>query len=273
MEYSNDIEMASYFGNYAVVKSIIQKKGGDLSKSKERPLNMAVMMGHLDVVKLLIEHGAKVNQTSNYSTPLSMAVRSNYKEIAEYLLENGASVNPIDNSCESALEVACGRNDLEMVKQLVERGADVNFVTHSQISPARTASGLGYLEILKYLHSHGASINSLDEVISPLYSASLGKQFETVKWLIEHDSAIVWETGLISQALCTPWKPSIHHLYSQKTRDTIKLSLLVWMKPNTNMAKLPKELLLFHIIPFVASRNRIISTDKNEFRKTTLLNK
>lgn len=55
------------------------------------PLWCAAAAGHLDVVKLLIAHGASVNSTTRTnSTPLRAACFDGHLEIVKYLILHGA---------------------------------------------------------------------------------------------------------------------------------------------------------------------------------------
>ena len=58
------------------------------------PLHRAVFDGHLDVYKLLIQHGADVNTKNEDGwTPLYWAVFEGYLEICKVLIEHGSDVN------------------------------------------------------------------------------------------------------------------------------------------------------------------------------------
>jgi hypothetical protein len=54
----------------------------------------ACSRGHTQVVRLLIEHGADVNQRVGSQTPLYMAAKNGHGQIVEQLLEHGAEVEP-----------------------------------------------------------------------------------------------------------------------------------------------------------------------------------
>lgn len=55
------------------------------------PLWCAAAAGHLDIVKLLVSHGAKVNSTTKTnSTPLRAACFDGHFEIVKYLVAHGA---------------------------------------------------------------------------------------------------------------------------------------------------------------------------------------
>jgi ankyrin repeat protein len=65
-------------------------------KDKNTPLFYAIDIGDIQVVKLLIEHGANIhNVNSNLKTALHIAVEGNYVDIVRLLLEND-----IDISCQ-----------------------------------------------------------------------------------------------------------------------------------------------------------------------------
>lgn len=57
------------------------------------PLWCAAAAGHVDIVKLLVSHGAKVNSTTRTnSTPLRAACFDGHLEIVKYLVMNGAGM-------------------------------------------------------------------------------------------------------------------------------------------------------------------------------------
>ena len=60
------------------------------------PLGIACFMGYVDIVRELVQHGAKVNLPDNHhpASPLCMALRGNHKEVVRLLIEQGAEVPP-----------------------------------------------------------------------------------------------------------------------------------------------------------------------------------
>jgi len=57
-------------------------------------LGMACFLGHADIVRALVAHGAQVNTENNaaVTAPLAMAVRGGHKEVVRTLVELGALV-------------------------------------------------------------------------------------------------------------------------------------------------------------------------------------
>ena len=70
------------------------------------PLCSAIMKGDLESVKKFIEYGTDVNEISNGLTPLMFAARYNKVDIIKYLLEKGAKKNTKDEKGNTALKYA-----------------------------------------------------------------------------------------------------------------------------------------------------------------------
>lgn len=96
-------------------------------------LHVAVEYDNLEIVRLLLDHNAKVNvKSKDKRTPLLMideTVRDeddkSVVEIARLLIAKGADINVQDDEGETALMMA-GDGNLEVVKILLEAGANPN---------------------------------------------------------------------------------------------------------------------------------------------------
>ncbi|XP_064210966.1 putative ankyrin repeat protein RF_0381 [Tribolium castaneum] len=77
----------------------------------------------IEIIKLLISHGADVNLLGKFSsdtlqcTPLSLAILYNDKQVAQLLLENGADINKENEDGTSALTLAKSYNHLDFLKK------------------------------------------------------------------------------------------------------------------------------------------------------------
>ena len=102
------------------------------TRYNKTPIQSAVVGGNLKMVKLLIEHGVKINSKSQFELPpLQIAVYNKNYEIVEFLLERGANVNQRFNDCEkdtstTALHIACMEGHNNIAEILMNYGADVN---------------------------------------------------------------------------------------------------------------------------------------------------
>src|SRR5262249_41233220 len=91
------------------------------------PLKNAAAHGHIEIVKLLLEHGADPNLREEGIAPhghaLYSAVANRHHEIAKLLLEHGAHPNPEVESSADALSRAISNSDQQMIDLLCSYGA------------------------------------------------------------------------------------------------------------------------------------------------------
>ncbi|KAJ5514045.1 hypothetical protein N7463_003597 [Penicillium fimorum] len=109
----------------------------------ERPVLQAIDNGHIGITKLLVEHGANIQEyqgeitvlvehganTQEYDGEsmdegaLSLAIQLGNVQIAELLLDHGADINCISSRGETALAEAA-MVSVDMFRMLLDRGAD-----------------------------------------------------------------------------------------------------------------------------------------------------
>lgn len=85
----------------------------------ERPLHMAVALGHAEMVKILLDAGADPNAkggTAEHS-PLHAAVQNGNVEIVALLLNAGADPNARDKQGRTALDMARDDASMALVEQ------------------------------------------------------------------------------------------------------------------------------------------------------------
>ena len=96
-------------------------------RDDETVLHWASSDGYVDVVQLLVKHGAAVNQPrKDGKTPLMLAAENNHLVVIQTLLKNGAKIDVQDNQGESALICAAKCNSETVVDYLLKRDADSN---------------------------------------------------------------------------------------------------------------------------------------------------
>ncbi len=128
------------------------------------PLHGAAQNGSLELVKLLVSKGAKVNAVDKeFSMPLAKAVQADNLEIAKFLLEHGAdkTINHSDTEFQTAIFKA---RSAKMAQLLIANGANVSDRDkkgHSVLLHA-VANHLDF-DLLKVLLQNGADINAQDK--------------------------------------------------------------------------------------------------------------
>ncbi|HUN73938.1 MAG TPA: ankyrin repeat domain-containing protein [Steroidobacteraceae bacterium] len=194
------------------------------------PLIFATRQGDLQIVKILVEAGANVNQTSEFDwTPLLVATQNRFYRIGQYLLEHGANPNLANGGGWNPLYIATHNRNiergdypvpkpdmdhLEFIKLLLAHGANPNlrmlsstetrtvftneWLDGSGATPFLRAAQSGDLVLMKLLMAHGADPRIPTFInVTPLMVAS----------------GIGWVEGVTYE-----WSP-------QETYDTVKFLL------------------------------------------------
>ena len=85
-------------------------------------MRRAAELGHLEIVKYLVEMGTQVNACNNYA--IIFAAKNGHLDIVKYLYNNGADVCAQHNR---AIRYATTEGHLSIVKFLINCGAHTNY--------------------------------------------------------------------------------------------------------------------------------------------------
>ena len=152
---------AAQNGDQAQVRALLQQKVNVNATQGDgtTALHWAAFNDDLDLAKLLIDAGAKVNAATRNGaiTPLLMACRNGSAPMIELLLKSGADVNSATLTGTTALMMAASSGSADAVKALVDHGANVNAkdFAHGQTALMFAAS-LNRADAIKMLMAHGA---------------------------------------------------------------------------------------------------------------------
>ncbi|CAH0552652.1 unnamed protein product [Brassicogethes aeneus] len=149
------------------------------------PLWCAAAAGHLEIVKLLISHGAKVNTTTRTnSTPLRAACFDGHLDIVKYLVQHGADIEVANRHGHTCLMIACYKGHIKIAKYLLFLGASVNRKSVKGNTALHDCAESGSLEILKLLIEHGATMDVDSYGMTPLLAAAVTGHNHIVEYLI-----------------------------------------------------------------------------------------
>ena len=122
--FKTPLDCALQHKNDLVSLFLIQKSPRQKSRF-DSPLLVAIRQNHFDIVKLLIENGANVDEERKGCVPLHSAAKHQHDEytkpnheIIEYLVSQGAKVDKKDMNNKYAYEIACCR---EMATFLIRK--------------------------------------------------------------------------------------------------------------------------------------------------------
>lgn len=184
----------------------------------QRPLHLAVRSNQLQTAKLLLKHGAWIDVLDRFDVaPLHYAVENECLQMVNLLISHGANVNVTNclnprmllypdrfrSECvkimlkdktgldskknrDTALHLACERNNEEIVRVLLRNRAKVNVVGSLNQTPLHCAVMRGNLRIVKLLIRCGADVNreSLDGTM-PLHLAIDHSHMKIIDALME----------------------------------------------------------------------------------------
>ncbi|HTJ42566.1 MAG TPA: ankyrin repeat domain-containing protein [Kofleriaceae bacterium] len=182
-------------------------------------LTWAAGTGKLPIVKILVEHHAKVDpKIDNGFTPLVAAASNKHADIAEYLIAHGAKVNvqgsngwtPLDDAegnhdAKTAkvlrahggvsglppLLGAVNRGETAKVKKLLASGADPDSHDTAGGTAISIAANVGALAIVKLLVAAHADVDAADQNgYTPLMEASQNGHADVVAFLLAHGAKV-----------------------------------------------------------------------------------
>jgi len=130
---------------------------------RRTPLHVAASEGHLDICKLLVEKGAKINRSDRRGhAPLDDANRYKHTEVVRYLKQNGGKFG--SSSLSLNLISACIEGDVEEVRSLLDYGKiDLLSSDYDRRTPLHIAASEGHSEIVELLCEKGANVNAKDK--------------------------------------------------------------------------------------------------------------
>ena len=173
-------------GNLNALKLLIDH-GAALNNSSAHgytPLHLAASYGKRDVVKFLLERGADPNISTEWAeTPIFMAAKNKYTEIVTLLIDFGAKLSIL---------YAIRKYQTDVIRVLLEIGADPNEEDLKGNTPLLLATigkrilGSHRVKIVKILLESGACPKKTSKYGStPLYYAAAGGDAAIIKLLID----------------------------------------------------------------------------------------
>ena len=201
-------------GHIDIVKYLVEQ-GADLNAQDEdgwTVLMWAAQRGHIDIVRYLVEQGAEVNlQYKDGYTALMQAVREGHTSIVRYLVEHGADLSVQDRMGGTALMQAAQRGHIDIVRYLVEQGAKVNVQDRNGGTALMQAAREGHIDIVRYLVEQEANINMQNEYgYTALIRTVQNRHIDIVRYLVEQGADVNASKGDGFTAL--PWAVLSGHI-------------------------------------------------------------
>lgn len=158
--------IAASKGYYEAVK-ILCSRGADVHSQNmfnKTPLMGAIAKGDLEIVHFLLSQGAQlVSKDRNgkiLQLALNEAAQRNRLDIVPILLQRGANVNETDEYGWTPLLTASIYHNFEMCKLLVQHGANVKICDRQGVTPLMYSLSTGIINMVKYFLEQGSDIEA-----------------------------------------------------------------------------------------------------------------
>lgn len=181
-------------GDLDMVEHLIAVEGAEPDypyEDRASPLILAANLGLSEMVQLLISYGAEVNRGNFINgyrmAPLLQAVVKGHTETAKILLQSGADPNVTNQLRQTPLHDAALFGFLEIGQALIERGADLDVQDHILNTPLHHATQDGHLAFISLLIQHGADRHIKNEGgATPLLLARAKERRDSMLRLLQY---------------------------------------------------------------------------------------
>jgi ankyrin repeat protein len=164
-------------GNLATVVVLLDAANTGIdAKDVDRctPLHCAVQQGHVDIVELLLVHGAdRKAKNQDGFTPLRCAVQLGYTDILKVLLYHISDIKNQDVDRFTLLHLAAEQGHKAIVELLLKKGLAIDAKDAAECTPLHWAVKQGHSATVALLLTRGAAIEAKDAAgCTPLHWAA-----------------------------------------------------------------------------------------------------
>ncbi len=188
------LAVAAHCGNEDVVRLLLQYGASvnERDTSQLTPLHLASLRGHVGVVDSLLQEHADIDAKGpNDQTPLHIAAEKGQIDIAEILLRKKARVNARDTAQMTPLHISAKHGDEAMTDLLINNGAHVEAKDSSFMGPIHYACEGGHLAVITILLNKKADLEAAGKAsMTPLLYASSSGQAHVVELLLKKKASV-----------------------------------------------------------------------------------
>ncbi|XP_030374156.1 protein fem-1 homolog B isoform X2 [Scaptodrosophila lebanonensis] len=207
------LTMAAMSGNVTFVKTLLSHYDIDLERECNvifdglvvygaTPLWVAAGMGHLQIVKLLVQAKANVNHnTKAQSSPLRAACYEGRLDIVRYLIEHGAEVNATNAFNNTCIMIAAYKGHELVVDTLLKNGARTNGQALCGATALHYAAESGHLDVVRLLLDHGATLHKNELGITPALQAAERLHEEVLEEFLQRPGLMSLEEQITAMEL------------------------------------------------------------------------
>ena len=193
-----------------------------------RPLHVAALGGHTEIVVWLLLNGANPNLTNRHyqNSPLHYAASGGHGMTVLCLLDGGADPNAADREGNTPLHWASQVEDGDCAKYLLQKGVDVTAENKRGETPLHYAAENGHKERVMAYCYHGADVGAKDHEngYTPFHYAAMMGEMDTMEILMHNDADI--------HALSSTGQNALHRASWNGKYDAVEFLLHLGVDPN-----------------------------------------
>ena len=195
-------EVAAVLGLKDLMDVLVDRRIG-LCPSLDSSFVCASTHGHLNVARLLLQHGATIDATLPYEfggtlSALEGACREGNLAVVEWLIENGADIHGINTALDPPTHIAAMSRNLDIIDLLLKKGVNVNARNSRGGTACHVAVTDGSIESTRRLIDAGCDLELRDNngnTVLLAYVESIYSNVETTDLLLDR-GADPWLTWL-----------------------------------------------------------------------------
>jgi ankyrin repeat protein len=238
--------------------SRLLEKGVDVAaqtSGDRSALYMATLCRLPEVVRLLVEHGADVNQKNKQGlhagphvhgeTALHVAARNGLVETARLLIKGGADVKAVNENGFTALHYAAQKEEVETARLLIEAGADKETVRGYGVTALHVAAMSGAVAIARLLIKAGADVNAVSDDGATALQDALARMNGSVEM-----ARLLIEAGADVKTVKEDGVTALHNAATHPGESTAIVDLLLIQGADINARYGDKMATVLHHIAF-----------------------
>jgi len=193
------VEFALVLNNKEIAVFLIEQMDIHLAdQNGDTLLHHAARNNNINLVEILLDHGADVNAKNNYgSTALDLAIRfsSRNPQLHQLLISRGAVRNEKSNQETIVKDRPTESEVLTELKTFLEAGGDIEHYYYNKMTALHRAAQNGHGDIVAFLLLKGANVNAKTKTkamkdFTALHFAVFSGHIEIARTLIENGARI-----------------------------------------------------------------------------------
>ena len=185
----------------AYINTVYWRDDGICRHRNLTPLLIACAMGHDEMVRLLLDAGAKtLAKTTRYSgdpTPVTIACEKGHLAIVQMLINHDSRLLDQEDNSERSdgltpVMVASTGGYIEICRFLMDRGCDIHGTDGKGTTALMLAAEKGHVEVVRLLLDAGANVEVCDEEeeMTALHHSAVHGRIDAMRELILHGANI-----------------------------------------------------------------------------------